>query len=144
MIKKEIEDKKLLEHLASIEKDGMSVFVMADGRFRGAFFNGTENEWTPAYQDYKNYNSIGYSLDNQDGKFKTAKGLYTMDGFVAIDDSVNFVIENETFIKREPTSLIEIEITIAVITAIAKFHSPVFEPDARIKLSSNVTAKILL
>lgn len=42
MIKKEIEDKKLLEHLASIEKDGMSVFVMADGRFRGAFFNGTE------------------------------------------------------------------------------------------------------
>ncbi len=66
--------------------------------------NGTENEWTPAYQDYKNYNSIGYSLDNQDGKFKTAKGLYTMDGFVAIDDSVNFVIENETFIKREPTT----------------------------------------
>ena len=42
MIKKEIEDKKLLEHLASIEKDGMSVFVMADGRFRGAFFNGIE------------------------------------------------------------------------------------------------------
>lgn len=42
MIKQEITDKKTLEHLANIEKDGMSVFIMADGRFRGAFFNGTE------------------------------------------------------------------------------------------------------
>lgn len=42
MIKKEITDKVLSEHLSKIEKDGMSVFIMADGRFRGAFFNGTE------------------------------------------------------------------------------------------------------
>lgn len=42
MIKKEITDSKTLEHLSQIEKDGMSVFIMADGRFRGAFFNGTE------------------------------------------------------------------------------------------------------
>lgn len=41
MIKKEIVDPKLIAHLNSIEKDGMSVFTMADGRFRGAFFNGT-------------------------------------------------------------------------------------------------------
>lgn len=41
MIKTEIKDKELLEHLASIEKDGMTVFVMADGLFRGAFYNGT-------------------------------------------------------------------------------------------------------
>ena len=41
MIKKEITDKVLSEHLSKIEKDGMSVFIMADGRFRGAFFNGT-------------------------------------------------------------------------------------------------------
>lgn len=42
MIKKEITDSKTLEHLSQIEKDGMSVFIMADGRFRGAFFNGTK------------------------------------------------------------------------------------------------------
>lgn len=42
MIKKEIEDKELLSKLSQIDKDGMSVFIMADGRFRGAFFNGTK------------------------------------------------------------------------------------------------------
>ncbi len=41
MIKAEITDKELLTHLDSIQKDGMTVFVMADGRFRGALFNGT-------------------------------------------------------------------------------------------------------
>ncbi len=41
MIKAPVEDKELLEHLDSIEKDGMTVFVMADGLFRGAFYNGT-------------------------------------------------------------------------------------------------------
>lgn len=41
MIKAEITDKGLKEHLSSIEKDGMTIFVMADGRFRGAFYNGT-------------------------------------------------------------------------------------------------------
>lgn len=42
MIKKEISDIKIIDQLGQIEKDGMSVFIMADGRFRGAFFNGTE------------------------------------------------------------------------------------------------------
>ena len=41
MIRAEINDKELLEHLSSIEKDGMSIFVMADGRIRGALFNGS-------------------------------------------------------------------------------------------------------
>ncbi|MBQ0040022.1 MAG: Hsp33 family molecular chaperone HslO, partial [Treponema sp.] len=41
MIKAQIEDKELLEHLASIEKDEMAIFVMADGRIRGALFHGT-------------------------------------------------------------------------------------------------------
>ncbi len=31
MIKAEIEDKELITHLGQIEKDGMTVFVMADG-----------------------------------------------------------------------------------------------------------------
>ena len=41
MNKAEIKDKELLAHLKEIEKDGMTVFVMAEGQFRGAFYNGT-------------------------------------------------------------------------------------------------------
>lgn len=41
MIKAEITDKELLKHLDSIHKDEMTMFVMADGLVRGAFFNGT-------------------------------------------------------------------------------------------------------
>ncbi len=41
MIKQPYGDKILEEHLSKIDKDGMTVFIMADGRFRGAFFNGT-------------------------------------------------------------------------------------------------------
>lgn len=41
MVQAQIDDKDLLKHLENIEKDGMSVFVMADGRFRGALFHGT-------------------------------------------------------------------------------------------------------
>ena len=41
MIKQEIKDSELLEHLKKIHKDEMTMFIMADGAFRGAFFNGT-------------------------------------------------------------------------------------------------------
>ena len=66
--------------------------------------NGTDKEWTPSYQDYRNFGSIGYSLDKLDNKFKLSKGLYSLDGFTVIDDSKNYVIDNENFIKREPTT----------------------------------------
>lgn len=42
MIKKHIEDSVVLKNLEKIGKDGMSVFVMADGLYRGALINGTE------------------------------------------------------------------------------------------------------
>ena len=41
MIKAKIEDTELLAHLDSIHKDEMTIFVMADNAFRGAFLNGT-------------------------------------------------------------------------------------------------------
>ena len=41
MIKAEITDKKLVEHLNKIEKDKLRIFTMADGRIRGALFHGT-------------------------------------------------------------------------------------------------------
>ena len=41
MIKAEITDKTLIEHLAKIEEDKLRIFTMADGRIRGALFHGT-------------------------------------------------------------------------------------------------------
>ena len=41
MIKAEIEGKELLARLQSLEKDGMTVFIAADGLFRGALFHGS-------------------------------------------------------------------------------------------------------
>ena len=41
MIKAQIQDQKLLTHLQNLPKDDMVVFVLADGRARGALFHGT-------------------------------------------------------------------------------------------------------
>ena len=41
MIKAEIKDEELQEHIKHLIKDEMAVFVMADGRIRGALFHGT-------------------------------------------------------------------------------------------------------
>ena len=41
MIKAEITDKTLTEHLSKIEEDKLRIFTMADGRIRGALFHGT-------------------------------------------------------------------------------------------------------
>ena len=41
MIAQSITDSEFLAHLAAIHKDEMTMFVMADGQFRGAFYNGT-------------------------------------------------------------------------------------------------------
>ena len=41
MIKAEIKDKELNDFLNSIEQDKLRMFTMADGRVRGALFNGT-------------------------------------------------------------------------------------------------------
>ena len=41
MIKEEIKDRKTVKQLEKIEKDGLTMFVMADGRLRGAFLGGT-------------------------------------------------------------------------------------------------------
>lgn len=41
MIKAEISDFSLINHIETLEKDGMTVFIAADGLFRGALFHGT-------------------------------------------------------------------------------------------------------
>ncbi len=42
MITVQIEDKELLAKLASVEQDSMTIFTIAEGRFRGAFVTGTK------------------------------------------------------------------------------------------------------
>lgn len=66
--------------------------------------NGTNREWYPGHKEIRNLGSINYSLDNLDNNLKLSKGLYSFDGFATIDDSKNFVIDNETFIPRENTT----------------------------------------
>ena len=62
--------------------------------------NGTDKEWYPDHKEIRNIGSIGYSLDYLDNTLKLEKGLYSLDGFAVIDDSHNFVIDNEVFCER--------------------------------------------
>ena len=66
--------------------------------------NGTDKEWYPGHKEIRNIGSLTYSLDDLTGNLKLGKGLYSLDGFVLIDDSHNFVIDNETFMPREETT----------------------------------------
>lgn len=68
--------------------------------------NGTDKVWTPGHKEIRNVGSLTYSLDEFDirGDVKLDKGLdkglYSLEGFVTIDDSKNFVIDNDAFVKR--------------------------------------------
>ena len=63
--------------------------------------NGTDKEWTPGHQDVRNCGSLSYSLDDLDEKYKLPNGLYSLSGYAEINDSNNFVIDKDNFIKRE-------------------------------------------
>lgn len=66
--------------------------------------NGTDREWYPGHKEIRNVGSISYSLDDLESNLKLDKGLYSLDGFTVIDDSYNFVIDNEMFFSREETT----------------------------------------
>ena len=65
---------------------------------------GTDKEWYPNYKEFRNVGSITYSLDDLTNNLKLGKGLYSLDGFALLDDSKNFVIDNETFLPRQETT----------------------------------------
>ena len=48
--------------------------------------NGTDREWYPGNKEVRNVGSIGYSLDNLNNNLKLSKALYSLDGFVVLDD----------------------------------------------------------
>ena len=66
--------------------------------------NGTDKEWYPGHKEVRNVGSITYSLDDLGDSLKLGKGLYSLDGFVLVDDSSSFVIDNEMFVPREETT----------------------------------------
>lgn len=57
--------------------------------------NETDKFWYINHPEARNFKGTTYNLDNADGKVKFGKGLYSTDGFVAIDDS-NSLIMNES------------------------------------------------
>lgn len=63
--------------------------------------NGTDKEWYFEHPEVRNYGGINFSLDDFKGNLKLDKGLYSTDGFVVINDSDSFVLNNDVFIPRE-------------------------------------------
>lgn len=64
--------------------------------------NESNKEWTYQNKEVRNFGSINYSLDNYQGSSLLGKGLYSSDGFSAIDDSNSLVLsDNDEFILRE-------------------------------------------
>ena len=67
--------------------------------------NGTDREWYPGHKEIRNLGSINYSLEYLDNNLKLDKGLYSFDGFSLLDDSHNFIIENDMFLPRDNTTV---------------------------------------
>ena len=65
----------------------------------------TDRIWYFGHPEVRNYGSPSVSLDVIKGKATRKKGLYSVDGFVTIDDSKNDIIENGEFIPREKTTI---------------------------------------
>ena len=62
----------------------------------------TDKIWYYGHPEVRNYSSTGVSLDDLNDKVKLKKGLYSIDGFVSIDDSSSYVIKNDgTIAPRE-------------------------------------------
>lgn len=65
--------------------------------------NGTDREWYPGHKEIRNVGTINYSLDDNDKNIVLSRGLYSLDGFCLINDANNYVIDNNSFIKRDKT-----------------------------------------
>ena len=64
---------------------------------------GTNKIWHPGTINIKNLGGINYSLDDNKEKLILDNGLYSFDGYATLDDSENFVINEDSFINREKT-----------------------------------------
>jgi len=65
----------------------------------------TDKYWFYNHMEVRNFNSIGYSLDNLELAKSNQKGLYSTDGFVSIDDSKSLILKDKQFFKKTNNSL---------------------------------------
>ena len=101
------EDKKYLE----IETSYFRLTYQKEKPFKGGFFNSmgnlkvellnTERIWYYGHPEVRNYGAPSTSLDDNNGKLKLKKGLYSVDGFASIDNSNDSIfMENGTVEER--------------------------------------------
>lgn len=68
--------------------------------------NGTDKEWYYGHPEVRNYGGSSFSLENITNNFKLDKGLYSIDGFVSIDDSNSMILnENGFYTNREGNNI---------------------------------------
>ncbi len=66
----------------------------------------TDRIWYYGHPEARNYGTPGFSLDDNKGKLKFRKGLYSTDGFVSLDDSKSLVFEEDgTLSDRGETAI---------------------------------------
>ena len=61
----------------------------------------TDKIWYYGHPEIRNYGSPGSSLDDNEGKLKLKKGLYSVDGFASMMDENDIILENGHIAKRE-------------------------------------------
>ncbi len=64
--------------------------------------------WYYGHPEVRNYGTPSYSLDNNDGKLKFKKGLYSVDGFVTLDDSKSSIINENGILETRSEGSIDI------------------------------------
>lgn len=66
----------------------------------------TDRIWYYGHPEARNYGTPGFSLDDNKGKLKFRKGLYSTDGFVSMDDSKSLIFEEDgTLLDRTENSI---------------------------------------
>ena len=68
----------------------------------------TDRIWYYGHPEARNFGAPGFSLDKTSGKLKLTKGLYSSDGFVALDDSNSNVMEKNGTVSRRMNEEIDI------------------------------------
>jgi len=70
------------------------------------FLNGTDKVWYFNHPEIRNYGASDAMEENTSGKIKFTKGLYSIDGFVSIDDTKsNILLENGQTEARNTNSI---------------------------------------
>jgi len=95
-----------------IETDYFTIYYTKEKSFYGGKINpgsnlkvslkGTDRFWYYGHPEVRNYGASDTMVENSKGKIKFKKGLYSLDGFVTLDDSKSkILLENGEFEERK-------------------------------------------